>query len=802
MDLYAQRRSIGSTALLAALLIAAATTTLLAPAPAQAADDIVTESPTIIVNTTADTPDANPGNGSCADASGACSLRAAIEETNAKPGPAIVTVPAGTYVLSSQLVVEDDLTLNGADEDSTFIDGDNANRVLHIRTSELLVCDYGTNSVASYDRHGLPNPDLIPAGTGGLNAPIGIEVGPYADNEDVFVMNGNSGIRRFSTIGQYKGIFATSAQAGYVVDGIFGDDNGPWPYLYTANYDVDGGLGVFHHESGGGGTFIMSGTGGLRYPSGVALYDEDLYATSTGTHEVLRFDGHTGNFLGVFADNLNIPRDIVLHNNKLYVANEGTDEVRRFDAATGTDEGAFVTIGSGGLDGPTDLAFGPDGDLYVISKENDRILRYNGSTGAFREVFVQGGTPQLDSPSCLKWRNGAGAGPIVNITNVTIRNGNTSISRDGAAGLVVDGGAKVALRSSVVRDNVSGIWGGGILNFGELSVFEGEVRNNTLPTGLTGGQTATGGGIYNQGKLTIGRSLIADNFAQRGGGIANNGGGQINIVNTTISGNKAFDGGGGIRQTSGLININASTISNNYANESRVVDGTVGNSPFGGGILITETGRVVMANTILAGNGDHRTKGEDAFSPDCYSTKPRNFTSRRDNIVGILTSNCDLRDMIPTDPLQDQVGTPVAPLVPELTSLRYNDSDDVRLHKLHSNSPALDGDQYEGSERFFTCPATDQRGVARPQNGACDIGAYELIQGVGDDRPDDGDITDEPRPDPNAPTSPIAPTARPGAATTAAPTTTATEAAAAAVPATATAGATGAYPPAATPVAP
>jgi hypothetical protein len=29
-----------------------------------------------------------------------------------------------------------------------------------------------------------------------------------------------------------------------------------------------------------------------------------------------------------------------------------------------------------------------------------------------------------------------------------------------------------------------------------------------------------------------------------------------------------------------------------------------------------------------------------------------------------------------------------------------------------------------------TCEATDQRGVIRPQDGACDIGAYELTGGT------------------------------------------------------------------------
>src|SRR5215210_3997640 len=63
---------------------------------------------TFVVNTTADTQDAAPGNGTCADAAGACSLRAAITEANALAGADIITVPAGTYTQ----------TLAGANEDA------------------------------------------------------------------------------------------------------------------------------------------------------------------------------------------------------------------------------------------------------------------------------------------------------------------------------------------------------------------------------------------------------------------------------------------------------------------------------------------------------------------------------------------------------------------------------------------------------------------------------------------------------------------------------------------------------------
>src|SRR5216684_4826120 len=55
---------------------------------------------TFVVNTTADTVDANPGDGLAQDSAGNTSLRAAIMEANALHGADTIQLPAGTYFLS------------------------------------------------------------------------------------------------------------------------------------------------------------------------------------------------------------------------------------------------------------------------------------------------------------------------------------------------------------------------------------------------------------------------------------------------------------------------------------------------------------------------------------------------------------------------------------------------------------------------------------------------------------------------------------------------------------------------------
>jgi CSLREA domain-containing protein len=52
---------------------------------------------TITVDSTADAIDANLGDGICATSTGACTLRAALQEANARTGPDIISVPPGIY---------------------------------------------------------------------------------------------------------------------------------------------------------------------------------------------------------------------------------------------------------------------------------------------------------------------------------------------------------------------------------------------------------------------------------------------------------------------------------------------------------------------------------------------------------------------------------------------------------------------------------------------------------------------------------------------------------------------------------
>jgi hypothetical protein len=125
-----------SLARLAPLIILVALAALVAggAAPAQGAS--------FTLDATHDAVDASPGDGVCADAGGACTLRAAVMETNALAGADEISLPAGTYVLSiagagedasatGDLDITDALTLTGASSETTLIDGGGLDRVIH-----------------------------------------------------------------------------------------------------------------------------------------------------------------------------------------------------------------------------------------------------------------------------------------------------------------------------------------------------------------------------------------------------------------------------------------------------------------------------------------------------------------------------------------------------------------------------------------------------------------------------------------------------------------------------------------------
>ncbi len=105
---------------------------------------------TLFVNSFADVVDATPGDGFSDDGSGLSTLRAAIMEANALPGADTIVLGAGIYrfnlpgfgedaAATGDLDITGDLTIQGADAETTFIDAVMMDRVFDVRPGATLV---------------------------------------------------------------------------------------------------------------------------------------------------------------------------------------------------------------------------------------------------------------------------------------------------------------------------------------------------------------------------------------------------------------------------------------------------------------------------------------------------------------------------------------------------------------------------------------------------------------------------------------------------------------------------------------
>lgn len=90
--------------------------------------------PRLDVDSTADSPAREPGDGRCEARSGGCTLRAAIEEANASLRAVEIRLPEGRYVLDSggQLFLDRAVTVEGVGAERTIIDGAGRTRILEV----------------------------------------------------------------------------------------------------------------------------------------------------------------------------------------------------------------------------------------------------------------------------------------------------------------------------------------------------------------------------------------------------------------------------------------------------------------------------------------------------------------------------------------------------------------------------------------------------------------------------------------------------------------------------------------------
>jgi hypothetical protein len=292
----------------------------------------------------------------------------------------------------------------------------------------LLVADFTRDSVRRYDGHtGAFIDTFVPRHSGGMNQAYGVLFGPQDQN--LYVSTGE-----FGGPGQLKGVLRYDGTTGSFIDQFTVGGNlasprgiifGPDGDLYVTDrkfigqdWQLEGRVARFDSTTGAYlGDFVTLGSGGLSIPTQLIFAPSvedsgrlDLYVLSSFTNSVLRYHGTTGNFMGEFvasgSGGLEGPATMTFGpDGDLFVANFYSSDlsVKRFEGPSGPTPGAFVETfvptGSGGLRAPAGLIFGPDGngdgqlDLYLAevdghSSNKASVKRYDGVTGDFIDTFV------------------------------------------------------------------------------------------------------------------------------------------------------------------------------------------------------------------------------------------------------------------------------------------------------------------------------------------------------------------------------------------------------------------------------
>ncbi len=380
-----------------------------------------------------------------------------------------------------------------------------------------------------------------------------------------------------------------------------------------------------------------------------------------------------------------------------------------------------ILIGLSFLQGGRMAADSGPSTLMVTNGDDDGV-------GSLREVirdaapdatiqFIYTGVILLTSDELLIDKNLTIAGPGSSLV---------SVSRDANAAqefrlLEISSGVTVSVSGVTFSNGVGGIFNGGVLSLSDVQIINDGLgcvnsagaQMSLTNCSVTGNESICGfllffecgGGIVNDGDLTVQGSTISGNTAANGGGVLSTG--TATITNCTIAGNAAVTTGphglqGGY---GGGLDLNGSAV--------LVSDTISGNQCVwqGGGVLAADT--LTITNCIVSGN--------------ISQTHPDNadvsaiVQSGGSNLVGVSFDGAGFG-------ANDLTGTADAPLEADLGPLQDNGGFTFTMALL-PGSPAIDQGISQGL-------ATDQRGMPRTADqlnlsnavggDGTDIGSFEL----------------------------------------------------------------------------
>ena len=298
---------------------------------------------------------------------------------------------------------------------------------------------------------------------------------------------------------------------------------------------------------------------------------------------------------------------------------------------------------------------------------------------------------------------------------------------------VVNTGISLTLENMTIQGNPNAIGGGIENNGGSLRVINVVFSDN---------DTTTGAAIRNHsgGKATIMESVFtANSTSGSGGAIYNDAKGEMTISDTSFTNNKSWNqGNGGAIYNLGTMNISGSTFSGNTAE---------GIYSWGGAIHNAHDAILKVSNSTFADNSAHMNGG--AIRNDTraettieFSTFIENSTDRLGGALYVDAGYLNVFNSLffhnRANQLESDCTNPYTHGLirahNNLSSAGCGDKAATGVATLGDNggltqTVAIASDS-NAVDSASECPADaiDQRGTARPQGKACDIGAYEFVE--------------------------------------------------------------------------
>jgi CSLREA domain-containing protein len=386
-----------------------------------------------------------------------------------------------------------------------------------------------------------------------------------------------------------------------------------------------------------------------------------------------------------------------------------------------------VSVDSNGAEGNSaslDSAISADGQSIAFYSYAANLV--TGDTNAKIDVFVRTTDPLLASGPLLVTKT-ADTNDGICDSDCSLREAIADIASGGTITFHPSLAEQtIALNSTLVINKDLSIDGSSLASQvringnNDVRVFLINSSTTVTLNGLTianGNSAENGGAIYNDGDLTISNSTLINNVATGYGGAIYNGNG-LHVNRSTFVNNRA-QAGGAIYVGNGIFsNIQPSIVNSTFvSNQANTVNGQ-------GGAVHSSWNASGPANTLVLSNNTFSENvayiGDGLYNEGSLSYNNNifaNSTSGGDCVSSLMAGTVTGTNNLVED------GTACSPGYflsgdPFLGPLQDNGGF-TQTMALGAGSPAIDaGDD-------ANCPATDQRGVTRPQGAGCDIGAYE-----------------------------------------------------------------------------